>query len=293
MLKIENNIAEACFYTKGAELCSFKMKDTATEYIWQGSAQYWNKHSPILFPIVGSLKDGKYHYNGNIYNLSRHGFARDMEFEVLSHDDNSISFQLLSDATTMNIYPFSFQLIIQYTLIDSCLKVEYSVINPSTEILYFSIGAHPGFNVPIAAHLQSSDYNIEINIQSNAPLPLSRYPINQDGLLLNPEPFLDTNPFKAAIHDNLFQKDAIVLKHIEVATITISSSKDARFVTVQYDHFPFLGIWGKPNGNFVCIEPWQGVADSVDASGDLTYKEGIIALNPNSKWEQDWSITIG
>jgi galactose mutarotase-like enzyme len=144
-ITIQNQAIKAVIKTKGAELSSLQKEDK--NYIWEINSEFWNKTSPILFPIVGALKNGEYFYEGNVYKLSRHGFARDFEFEVIENSENTVVFSLKSNEETLKVYPFHFELQLSYILEGNKLVVKYEIINHSSEKMYYSIGAHPAFNI--------------------------------------------------------------------------------------------------------------------------------------------------
>lgn len=292
MLNISNHYITASFLTKGAELTSIISNKNKAEYIWQGDA--WPKHSPILFPIVGALKEGKYYYNNQSYELGRHGFARDMDFTVVSHSDSSITFLLKHDARTASVYPFHFELYVTYTLVDNHLKVHYKVCNLGTDTMPFSIGAHPAFKMPLEEGHTFEDYQLDILFDDAQVLPVFQYPLTTDGLLItegmNP---LENRQQVIPLHHDLFKADALVYQHISgEVTIKLSSIKSARSVTIRYRDFPFLGIWNKYQSDFVCIEPWCGITDYEHSNQQVNEKVGIISLDSQSTWENEWYLDI-
>jgi len=144
---IKNTFLTATINSFGAELCSLKNNENK-EYIWEGNLDFWGKHSPILFPIVGTLKNNSYQYNETEYHLSRHGFAREMDFEIVNQRENSVTFSIQSSEETLKVYPFLFELQIIYTLDKNRLHIEYKVMNNGKIKMPFSIGAHPAFALP-------------------------------------------------------------------------------------------------------------------------------------------------
>src|SRR6478735_7377458 len=169
MTFLENEFIKVAVSSHGAELTSIFHKQFNLEYLWQADPLKWGKHSPVLFPIVGTLKKNQYFYKGNPYTLTRHGFARDMDFDKISSSFNEVNFQLVSSATLLKNYPFDFELNIRYTIVGSVLSVEYKLNNPGESALYFSIGAHPAFNVPISSELKYDDYFLDFSAAETEP----------------------------------------------------------------------------------------------------------------------------
>ncbi len=288
MIILENNLLTVKILTKGAELCSIAGKTDHTEYLWQGDPAYWNKHSPILFPIVGTLKNDTYVHQGTAYTMSRHGFARDREFAVIRQENNCVCLELKADEATLQQYPFLFSLRVDYTLRDNNLTVAYTVINQDEELMYFSIGGHPAFNLPIDKTLKFEDYTLKFEAIEQAKV----YPLNAAGhLLAEGLPFFNHSNC-IALKKSLFYEDALIFKDLRSGKLQLVTEKDSRTVTISFEQFPFLGIWSKKDADFICIEPWQGITDGVNASGLLEEKEGICALEPKQQWHACWQVSF-
>jgi len=288
MFTIENNLIKATINAKGAELTSLVHKEHELDYMWHGDPAVWGKHSPVLFPIVGTLKNNTYYHNGQSYQLSRHGFARDKQFAVEDHTADTITFLLRSDAETLTVFPFVFEFRIRYTLVDHSLAVAYEVVNSGKEVMYFSVGAHPAFKIPLVPGTDYTDYYLQFNQTETAP----RWPISPDGLIeQTPIPLLQ-NTNRLNLSKDLFRKDALVLKGMASSIVTLGSGKTERGFRFDYPGFPFLGIWAAPNADFVCIEPWCGIADSVNSNQQLSEKEGINRLEVGESFTRSWSIDI-
>jgi len=288
MIPIENQQLRLSIHPKGAELQGIFQKECQTEYMWSGDSAVWGKHSPLLFPIVGTLKGNTYHYQGDSYSLPRHGFARDHEFAVETQSAESIGFLLKSDAGTKTNYPFDFELRVIYRLKGSGFSTTYRVTNPATGPLYFSVGGHPAFKVPLAPGTDYTDYYLEFDQTENTP----RWPISKDGLIDMPAQPLLNNTRTLPLTKDLFAKDALVLKRPASTGVALRSKKTERGLKMDYSGFPFLGIWAAPNADFVCLEPWCGIADSVDSNQELTEKEGIQRLEPGETFERTWTLTL-
>ncbi len=290
---LENENATAKIYLKGAELFSFIFKETNTEFIWRGNPEYWAKHSPILFPIVGSLKNGEYIYQNETYKMSRHGFARDMNFELAHQDQSSATFVLQSNNETLKQYPFRFKLSVIYQLINNTIEVRYIVTNEDSELLYFSIGAHPALNVPINPNLAYEDYKLHFDLETEQAAPIKIYPLNADGLLQKTGvDFLPSAQDAIPLQKDLFQNDALIFQDLKSMHISIASPKDGQSISLKCSNFPYLGIWSKYGADFVCIEPWQGITDKEGTNALLQDKEGMIDLQAQNNWQGSWVLTF-
>ncbi len=288
MFTIENQQIKAVIKAKGAELTQLFHKEHELDYLWHGDPAVWGKHSPVLFPIVGTLKNNTYFYNDLSYQLPRHGFARDKQFAVEEQTADTITFLLRSDAETHTIYPFMFEFRIRYTLFENALAVAYEVVNAGKDTMYFSVGAHPAFKLPLVPGTAYTDYYLQFDQSETAP----RWPISADGLIeQSPLPLLeDTNRLK--LSKTLFQKDALVLKGMASTIVTLGSNKTPHGFRFDYPGFPFFGIWAAKNADFVCIEPWCGIADSVNTNQRLEDKEGINKLAADETFTRTWTVTV-
>jgi galactose mutarotase-like enzyme len=272
----------------GAELFSLQDKQSGREYMWGADPAYWGKTSPVLFPIVGTLRDNKYKYGNKEYSLPRHGFAREMPFELRSTTETSATFTLVNSKETLVKYPFPFRLDIGYTLEGTSLIVTYHVYNEGDHEMYFSLGAHPAFAVPVTTGLHYEDYHLQFNHREIAP----RWRIDGAGLI-EPvaTPCLDHSD-QLNLRKELFYKDAIVLKHLSSNLVSLRHKTDQHGFDFRFEQFPFLGIWAAKDADFICIEPWCGIADSTHHDYELTTKEGIEKLAPRATWSRRWSVTI-
>jgi galactose mutarotase-like enzyme len=266
---------------KGAELISLK-NDVEKEFIWNGNPEFWSKHSPILFPIVGTLKNNEYYFEGKKYSLNRHGFARDMDFELIAKNDSTAVFSLVNNTNTLNVYPFEFELLLNYELTDNSLIITFKIINKNLFSMPFSIGAHPAFALPE----QFENYSLDFEYSEK----LIRFELEND-LLSNVTNSIPRNENNVALHYDLFEKDALVFKKIKSKKITLLENKKP-FLCIQFDDFPSLGIWTKPKAPFICIEPWLGYADTTANSGNILEKEGIKIIEANEIFKLEYSITL-
>lgn len=286
MFQIENDQLKVVIDPKGAELKSVIRKDVDLEYMWSGDPAFWAKTSPVLFPIVGTLKENTYYYKGQAYHLSRHGFARDLVFSVTEQMKDAVTFSIQSNDETLAVYPFHFTFSITYTLNGEEMTVAYRVRNNGDEPLFFSVGGHPAFKVPLVEGTRYYDYRLVFEREENA----GRWPISKDGLIeMTPEPLLQQTAV-LPISKELFSKDALVFKGLQSQWVQLASDKTPHGLRFSFPGFPYLGLWAAPGADFVCIEPWCGIADGVDANQQLSDKEGVQQLPPNEEFTRQWTV---
>lgn len=264
---LQNEFLTVTTDTFGAELVSVRDK-TGTEYIWNADPAYWKRHSPVLFPFVGSLKNKEYHYQGNAWPMGQHGFARDMEFTLLASSSSEVWYLLRADEATREKYPFDFQLDIGYRLEGSTVSVIWKVTNTGSCVMPFSIGAHPAFRCPIHPGEKRSRYEFRFDNGK----PLTYHPIAEGGLADTHTslPLPGTESGCLTIEDSLFDHDALILEGDQAHRAALAKKGCAPYVTVTFDS-PLFGLWSPAGADtpFVCIEPWYGRCDAVDFSGSL------------------------
>ena len=286
--EIKNKFIKAKIKSFGAELNSLQKIDEDLEYIWQGDSKYWNRHSPILFPIVGRLKDDSYFYKKQKFNMTQHGFARDKEFELIEKQDDFIEFKLCSDEITLEIYPFSFELYLSYKLEKNGLIISYKVLNKSDDKMFFSIGAHPAFNWTLKENEKKEDYFLEFENINHT----KRYFLNDKGLVYKSVD-LEIKENKIALNEELFKDDALVFNDLNIKSVSLKNSNNQNFIKVNFNNFPYLGIWSKPSGSpFICIEPWFGVADEDSSNQNFEDKKGLINLEKDGIFSCFYSVEI-
>lgn len=278
---LSNSELTATINSFGAELISLKNKSNR-EFIWEGNPDFWGKHSPILFPIVGSLKNDSYCYNTATYHLPRHGFAREMEFDLIDKTENTAVFSLKQSINTLEKYPFNFELQISYNLTNSALNIGFKVINNNDFSMPFSIGAHPAFAL-------ANDFeNYQLVFEKSENLIVSKL---ENDLISNSTYPLPIENNCLPINYSLFENDALIFKTIESKSVTLAEN-NIPFLKVHYKDFPSLGIWTKSQAPFICIEPWIGYADTIENNGNITDKEGIKILRDKQTFETNYLIEI-
>ncbi len=259
----------------GAELCSVLSNDQHIEYIWQGDSSVWARHAPNLFPIVGKLKNGSYTYQSQEYQLPQHGFARDNEFMCIEQSDTQLVFELTANEETLKKFPFHFSYQVKYILTDNQLEVVYSVFNPDNQEMYFSVGAHPAFNCPLQSNETFNDY--ELFFPSKNSLTINML---NDGLITHQTKEIALSNHKLKISKQLFNNDALVFVNRQIDEVHLLSSKSSHCVSLKSENWPYFGIWTKKDTEqFVCLEPWHGIADNDNSDGDIMKKQGIIKLD--------------
>ncbi len=276
MLTIQNSSFKISITKIGAELCSLYAKSTNTEFMWQAKSSVWGSNAPVLFPIIGCLKDGKFLFEGVAYSVPKHGFIRNnTTLESNFIGENIIEFRSKYSEESLKNYPFNYEFIIRYILQEDGVKVEHTIINHDTKNpMYFSLGGHSGFNCPFFENEKYEDYYIEFEV----PETDETWLVSKEGLIENESiPYLN-NTKTLPLNSDIFAKDALIFKNLQSKKITLKSKNHSVALTVDISEFDYLGLWAKPNAPFVCIEPWLGISDSVNTNQDFTQKEGIQYL---------------
>ncbi|MFI5152544.1 MAG: aldose 1-epimerase family protein [Chitinophagales bacterium] len=288
MFSLENEFLHIMIDQQGAELQSVYGKLHQLEWLWDGNPAFWAKRSPVLFPIVGTLRENKYYFNGKAYSMNRHGFAREKSFIPDQKGPESISFSLREDESTLQVYPFAFEFSINYTLDANSLHTLYRIVNRGQGDMYFSVGGHPAFKIPLVEGTSYDDYFLEFNEDETKP----RWPISAEGLIeKKPIPLLVSTDHLPLTKD-LFKKDAVVLKFPTSSIVSLRSEKTPHGLDFNFSGFPYLGLWAAHNADFLCIEPWCGIADPVDSDQQLVSKEGINRLPPGNVFERKWTASF-
>jgi galactose mutarotase-like enzyme len=281
VITLSNSQISVEIKTLGAELCSIKNK-LNREFMWEGNPNFWGKHSPILFPIVGTLKNNTFYHNNTKYTLTRHGFSRDMDFELIEKTENSATFSIQSNSVTLLNYPFEFELQIQYTLINTTVELDYKVVNKDNSEIPFSIGAHPAFALP------SNFENYSLDFEKVEPL---EYTLLENDLVSQQIEKIHTDTNRVPLTYELFKRDALIFKKLQSNSLSIIE-KGKPILKVHFEDFPSLGIWTKVGAPFICIEPWFGYSDTTESNGNIFEKEGVIVLEANDTFQAKFSIEI-
>jgi galactose mutarotase-like enzyme len=272
---LSNGYLSAIVKSDGAELCSL-CDAQGTELLWQADP-IWPRHAPVLFPIVGRLKDDRLRHGGKDYRMTQHGFARDKRFAWLSRSSTSCRLVLHDDAETRALYPFAFRFEVSFTLDDDALVNTFTVTNSGRETLPASVGAHPAFVWPLTTELDKSSHVLEFEEDEAAPIR------QLAGGLLMPDP--RPTPIQGnhlSLDPSLFEADALILDQPASSSVRYTAP-GAEAIEVSWDGFRELGIWNREGGDFLCIEPWFGTASPADWDGDFIDKPGLMLIPPGEQ----------
>lgn len=276
---IENEYLKVGVKSFGAELTSVYDKKNGYEYLWQGDPAVWSGQSPILFPIVGRLIDDGYLLNGVSYKLAKHGFARKSEWTLLGKTDTALSFRLSESDETLKSYPYAFDLTVTFSLAGNSLTVTHEVKNKNAGVMYFSLGAHPGFNCEIGDVLEFSE---------NETLATEKIDLVRSLRLPDTVPVLNGEK-EIVITKDIFNEDALILHGIRSQVVTLHAHGGQKDVRFDFGGSPYLGIWAKPGAPYVCLEPWWGVNDDGRKRADLSEKDAIRTLGAGETFSCGWS----
>lgn len=272
----------------GAELVSVKDK-SGFEYLWVGDPDYWRGQAPVLFPIVGALRNGKTKINGNWYEMRQHGFARQKEFSLASQSEESLSLKLSSDHETLEKYPFPFSLTVTYTMTEAGLETAFSVENTGDKVLPFSIGGHPGFNIPVGEEAAFEDYTICFEKPETQDCPL----IDPDTALIDGKNtgFQMKDQREIPLRHDLFYTDALIFENLNSEKVQVVNKKTGKGVEMSFAGFPLFGIWSARNdGPYVCLEPWTGCATLTSEGDEFTEKKNTTFLPAGGRAEYSFSV---
>ncbi|EPI9977442.1 aldose 1-epimerase family protein [Listeria monocytogenes] len=290
MIKLENEVLLVEMKRAGAELTRIFHKDTGLEYLWNADSKFWGRHSPVLFPTVGRLVEDTYLVDGKPYHLGQHGFARDRDFQVVEQTEKSVRFELDADEDSLAVYPYKFKLSIIYTIEKNTVAVSYEVENTDNKRIYFSIGAHPAFNLPLTDGTTFKDYYLDFGTEENLETLCLEGPYRSGEI----KKVVDEAARYLPLNYDLFKNDALIFEALKQKEMTIKSDKTPHFVKVSFPEFPFVGVWTAKAGTpFLCIEPWYGIADGAGESVELRDKAGIEHLEPEAVFASEYEITVG
>lgn len=275
--------------SQGAELTSIYDQNTDTQYLWNGDPAFWNRHSPILFPFVGLLKDKTYSYQGQSYPSKQHGFARDMEFKLTKETADEIWFSLTASPESRMIYPFDFQLELGYRLTGRKLKCFWKVTNLGDATMYFSIGGHPGFYCPLDPTKEQSDYYFAFDTDK----VIQYLQVDENAYVSRKLHKLTTDHGILPIATHMFDYDALIIEDNQCHKVSLLDPSKKPYLSVSF-HAPLFGLWSpaKKNAPFVCIEPWYGRSDACDFNGNLEEREYGNSLEAGQIFTSDYTIEI-
>lgn len=268
--------------TIGAELQSIKGKN-GTEFLWYGDEKVWSGRAPILFPICGGLKEDKFFYNGKYYFLPKHGFGQSFKYEIEYNSSHKAVFLLKSNDETKKLYPFDFEFRVVYELKGKQLKVCYATANITNSKMYFSVGAHEGYNCPEGIE----EYDVIFEKEET----LVSYLLNGNILSNDTICVLEKGnvfPLKC----EYFEVDALVFRDIKSDSVVLKHRNSGKSVQIDFPEHDYLLLWTKPTGEYICIEPWCGIQDVEGSDYNITNKEGVICLEKGEKHSVTHTITF-
>lgn len=281
---IGNPELRAEFVARGAELRRLQVAQ-GPDLLWNGDPEVWGRVSPVLFPVVGKLKDGLLRHGGKTYPMGQHGFGRDRDFQLVRLTRESCTWSLKDDEATRAQYPFPFELRITYTVEGFTFRAAFEIRNPGTKALPMSLGAHPAFRWPLPGG-QREGHRIEF--AQPEPAPILRL---KDGLLdLHPS----ANPADGSLlrlRDELFAQDALIFDQLRSRAVRYSAPGSLG-LELHWEGFQHLGLWTKPGAGFLCIEPWAGLPSPVDFDGEFSTKPGVMILEPGERRAFSWSVKV-
>ncbi|MGA2082244.1 MAG: aldose 1-epimerase family protein [Holophaga sp.] len=283
---IASDHLRAAVKVHGAELCRLQT-GAGVDLLWHGDPAVWGRQAPVLFPVVGALKDGRLRHRGRDYPMPKHGFARDRDFRMVRLAGHTCALRLQDDPDTRAQYPFPFQLDLTFTILGPELRVRYDLHNPGDHDLPASFGAHPAFRWPLLPGLLRESHWLEFEKAEGDLLPA----VDAQGLLGGPARPSPLRGRLLALEDGLFAEDALVFRPVQSRAVRYSAP-GAPVLQVAWDGFPHLGVWTKSGAEFLCIEPWRGHASPRDFDGEFADKPGVFKVRPGGTVTAQYTVTV-
>lgn len=290
MTTINNSKIKITVSTLGAELISIKSVKSGREYLWHGKSERWEGKSPVLFPIIASVENDRYQVDNKTYHLGLHGFAMQKTFQLTEQNDDSVTYQLKYDSSTLEVYPYKFLLEVTYRIISNTVETRYTVKSLDEKPIWFCLGGHPTFACPLEPELQFTDYFIQFEKKETADRHLMTGPLMNG----KTEKFLEQQD-KIPLNRALFKENAIILKNLASDYVELHSTKGDSGVKLSIKGFPHLGIFSYAESEadkYICIEPWQGIPGVQGREQTLQDKEGVIKLDTNNNYSKSFTIEI-
>ncbi len=273
----------------GAQLVSLRDQD-GFEYLWTGDERYWKGQAPVLFPMVGALRDGRALIGGKSCEMGQHGFARRREFSLETQSAESVSLTLRDDEETRAMYPFSFRFTVTYTLRKDGIETAFLVENTGSAALPFAVGGHPGFNLPVGEDAAFEDYTICFEKEEDQKCPAI---VMGKGLIDPSACAFELKGREIPLAHRLFYNDALVFENLNSRRVQIVNKKSGHGVEMEFSQFPMFGIWSAKNdGPYVCLEPWTGCATRTDEGDVFEQKRGMTLLPAGEKKSCAFSVRI-
>lgn len=289
MTTLENDLLRITVSADGAELHAIFDKKRQRECLWQADPAVWNRHAPHLFPVVGACLNNELEIDGIKYPMPKHGFVRDMPFTQLDSTPTHVKYTLRYTEATYKAYPYKFEFQVLYDLFENALRVSYKVINLDKYRMWFSLGAHPAFNVPFSAGRDYDAYYLEFDTEEL----LTTHLLAGSGYFSGETRPVPLEGSKLRLTKDLFSQDALVFKDLKSRSVTVKSDGDDGSILVSFPHFNSLGIWAKSGADFVCIEPWLGYSDTEGEKRPIREKGGIQFVDHGHVFETEMTIAVG
>lgn len=290
MYQLKNTDFTVTISLKGAELQSILDKN-GREWLWQGNPDIWQGQAPLLFPVIGRLKDGSYTHEGATYEINKHGFARDMVFSLRSQDKDSISFHLSDTEETRKLYPFSFDLEVEYHLEGNKLKKTHRIANKGQEKMYYELGGHDAYNLCFSDGETMSDCHFSFPKEKT----LSLWDFDSQLMLIPEKREIPLKNGLLSVKSSDFGLDCLILEELKEHFVSLQDGKGNTRITMECSDFPILTLWtaDKPvDTNYVCIEPWTSLPDGIFMGRDLKEKQGIRCLNEGEQEQFSFTTTF-
>lgn len=284
--EIAGDRLKATFRTAGAELCSLRTQE-GLELLWSGDPAVWARQAPNLFPVVGAVREDRILHHGQAYPMPKHGFARDLEWTLARQSAHALTLRLVDGPGTREHYPFPFRLECTARVSHTSLQFAYELANPGSEPLPASLGAHPAFRWPLLPKARKEEHWLEFE-KPEAELMAS---VDPQGLLRPQSRVSPLNGRILKLQEDLFQQDALVFPQVRSRTLRYSAP-GAPTLQVAWDGFQDLGVWSRPGGDFLCIEPWRGHADPADFQGEFSEKPGSFQVAPGRSVVCKYTISV-
>ena len=290
MVELSNQYLTVNLHPKGAEIISIKGKKDQLNYMWRRDTSQWANSAPILFPIVGAIKNDTCRIDGKEYHMTQHGFARHNEFEIKNQSQTEVTFTLVSNDEIIKQYPFLFELNVTYKLVENTLTCFINVKNKDHQTIYFQVGGHPAFACPFMENESSNDYYVEFaeyETRNQKVIDVAKRGMSHVQL-----PFFDHEK-RFFVRQQLFNNDAIVIKDFKSENISIKSLNHQKSIVFHMQGFDHVGLWtAKHVGGLLAIEPWIGHADYVDFDGEFKEKESCVALDTDKEFNVQFAVEI-
>lgn len=286
---IQNDRLQFTIKSLGAELISLKSMRTNQEYMWSADAKYWGRTSPLLFPFIGGLHGDTYTYEGVAYQMKKHGFLRDILFELVKQTDDEIWFVTRSTEETLKSYPFEFELEVGYWLRGESIDVIWKIHNIGDKVMEYSIGGHPAFKCPLKEDEERTSYAVQFKRKST----LEKTAVTKTGFAAQESHTITLEEERIPLDGNVFREDALIFENYQVSEVALVDSFNRPYISLTCDT-PVLAIWSMPEkeAQFVCFEPWYGLCDVEGIRVPLKDRKWMNHLAPNKIDEKQYTIHI-